>query len=1016
MAVTDDPYSDEFNTVSERPFSRSNRPVVVPREYLELSQQLDLLEVARRILYFTQEISGPATKISLLRWVDPARGFSVLAGLALASGFLEAARFLYANGSYSPLNLTKTVQLSPSEAAVQNLPDPPLPVLAYLPLGQPDFGGKGFQGGLFIFGSDCLTPEQFDRLTQLAELVAPALVNAAEHQQVLTDYRMLETIRQTWDQLWITRDEQQRTLEKMVARNRALHDIGLAINSSLNLKEVLDTIVHETVKVAQTSRGAIAMWDESRRELTVMAEHNLSYSLENPEGTAPVKKELDQLVFTYPAEVADAPVFRPPVPFPNGLSPTAISSLKHFLTGYWQLDPQHPGGIMVRALRWQNQIIGVILLNDLTPGRLFEREDEDIVTLIGSQATIAIENARLFNAMTDERNRTRAILNSITDGVFTTDTAENILTFNPGAQTLTGYSAEELVGKNYLQALQISDRSGHSLAAEISPALQAMQAKTPTEPRIFLIQRGRNQPGTALIALVAAPILDEYGQLSGTVGVFRDVTQEQEVSRLKDEFVSLVSHELRTPMASVLGFSELLLTRQLTESKSRLYVETIHKEALRLSTLINDFLDIQGMEAGRQVYNYVEVDLGQLVSQAIGIFSQQPDRIKLDLPAGLPLVRADPDRILQTLTNLISNALKYSPDGGPVELHNRLAAGGMLELEVKDYGLGIPRESQGHLFEKFYRVDNSDRREIGGTGLGLSICREIIEAHGGKIWLNSELGQGSQFYFTLPTVKKAGEIEGPADNLVLVMVIEAAASMAQLICTHLEEEGFQTVCLSSPAQAARHLTETRRLPELIVLDINQDGGSDNWDFLFQLKSHLLYKAIPVIINSDRNNYLNDQMLGAANLLAKPFDTSRLVELINRLTVNRPQRNLLVIDDDVSLRRVLKESLSAHDFVVGVAAGGEQGLKLAFQNQPDLIILDLMMPKMDGFEVLTRLWGDRRTINIPVIVFSAKELSAQDNQFLQEGLAYFLTKDEYTPRRISEVADKVFKLRKNHESK
>ncbi len=980
----------------------NKRSFAVPAEYLELNRQLDLGETAHRLIDLAGQIIGPANFVSLLSREELSRNLTVLAGLDLPQPFLQAAGFT--------ASLPVLLDLSKPPPDWQNLPEITWPLLAYFPLTRPGPPTSSFQGGLLVLGNERLTPEQFESLAGLASVAAPALANAAEHGQLLTRYRMLETIRQTWDQLWITRDEQQRTLEKMLARNQALHDIGLAINSSLNLTDVLNTIVRETVNLAQASRGALAMWDEARSELTVMAEHNLGYNfdkLDKKESAVLVEKSPRQLVFNYPSQSEKPPVFPAHVHFPAGLSDRAVSSLEQFLTGYWNLDPHHSGDIMVCPLRWQQQIIGVILLNDLTPGRLFDREDEDIVTLIGSQATVAIQNARLFNAVTDERNRSRAILNSIAEGVFTTDTAENIMTFNPGAEALTGYTAEELAGKNYLQALRIGDRNSNPIAPEISPSRQAIQQKGPTEPRIFLVQRGRHRPGTALIALVAAPILDEYGRLSGTVGVFRDVTQEQEVSRLKDEFVSLVSHELRTPMASVLGFSELMLTRQLSEAKSHLYIETIHKEARRLSTLINDFLDIQRMEAGRQVYNFMEVGIEQVVRQAIAIFSQQTDRIRVNLTPGLPDVLADPDRILQTLTNLIGNGLKYSPDGGPVELYNRLDETGMLELEVRDSGLGIPREAQSHLFEKFYRVDNTDRRQIGGTGLGLAICREIVEAHGGKIWVESEQSQGSRFYFTLPTVKRdtLKQETRPGGR---VLLVTGDPQVAQPVCAQLEKDGFQVETLAGKTQALEGLAGSEVLPVCIV--VKAAGKLDAWDFLVQLRVNSHYKTVPVILSAG-DKYLKGQVVGAASFLPKPLETSRLIEAINRLIAVRPQRNLLVIDDDASLRRALKETLTAHDFVVGQAAGGKQGLKLAVQNRPDLIILDLMMPKMDGFEVLARLRRERRTVNIPVIVVSAGEISAENRQFLQEGLAYFLPDREFS--RVGELVKKI--VRPNEEA-
>ncbi|MBN9391026.1 MAG: response regulator [Chloroflexi bacterium] len=972
--------------------------LAIPQKYLELTHQLDLEEKARRVITLAVEITGPAFKATLLSREDNSGNIRVLAGLDLPSRSLQAVLPLVKQGT--PFDWNAPGQKLPG------LADLPLPPQVYLPLEVPGPPDAAFQGGLLILGKEPLVPNCSKQLAVLVQVAAPALANAAEHRRLLARYHMLETIRQTWDQLWITRDEQQRTLEKMLARNQALHDIGLAINSSLNLNEVLNTIVRETVDLVQASRGALTMWDETRGELTVMAEHNLEYDLDGKrrERVAPVVEDSENFVFKFSGKAKERPVFQPPIHFPAGLSQLATASLEQFLVTYWQLDPLHPGGIMVCPLRWQNQIIGVILLNDLTPGRLFDREDEDIVTLIGSQATVSIQNARLFNAVTDERNRSRAILNSIADGVFTTDTAENIMTVNPGALSLTGYTAEELTGLNYLQALRIGDRTGQPIVPETSPSHEAMQQKSPTEPRIFLVQRGPHRPGTALIALVAAPILDEFGRLSGTVGVFRDVTQEQEISRLKDEFVNLVSHELRTPMASVLGFSELMLTRQVSEAKSHLYVETIYKEALRLSNLINDFLDIQRMEAGRQVYNYDQFPITRLVDQVFAIFSQQADRLNVNFSPDLPEVVADPDRILQTLTNLVSNGLKYSPEGGPVELSGRVSENGFLEIEVRDYGLGIPREAQNHLFEKFYRVDNTDRREIGGTGLGLAICKEIVEAHGGKIWVDSDLGQGSRFFFTLPAANKTTPAlaDPPGGRL---LVLAGDSDTGETIRSWLLESGFQIEVLAGADRAIESLTNGENLPGCIVVAPGEK--LDGWEIFLELRSNPLLKSTPVIIcGGDKS--LDGVGSGGITFMSKPLETNRLLESIDRLVALRPQRNLLVVDDDASLRRALKETLTAHDFVVGLAASGEQGLKLAAQNRPDLLILDLMMPKMDGFEVLDRLRKDRRTFNIPVILVSARELSAQDRRFLRDGIIYYLSGSDFS--QLGELVQKFVRTK------
>jgi len=321
---------------------------------------------------------------------------------------------------------------------------------------------------------------------------------------------------------------------------------------------------------------------------------------------------------------------------------------------------------------------------------------------------------------------------------------------------------------------------------------------------------------------------------------------------------------------------------------------------------------------------------------------------------------------------------------------------GMLEVEVRDFGLGIPLEAQGRLFEKFYRVDNSDHREIGGTGLGLAICREIVEAHGGKIWLESEPGKGSRFFFTLPTVKKA--VQNANESTIQVLLVVGESELARPLCTQLEGVGLVVESVTGDEQALNRLAgRSAVLPGGVV--IAASGNLDGWDFLLHLRANPLYNAVPVfLVGGDKD--LQAQAVGAAAFLTNPLDTARLLEEIDRLVATRPQRNLLVINDEARPRLALKEALSAHDFVVGLAAGGEQGLKLAARNHPDLIILDLQMPKMDGFEMLARLRRERRTVNIPVIVTGEQEPSGEQRQFLQEKLAYYLPRSQIS--RLNEL--------------
>ena len=241
----------------------------------------------------------------------------------------------------------------------------------------------------------------------------------------------------------------------------------------------------------------------------------------------------------------------------------------------------------------------------------------------------------------------------------------------------------------------------------------------------------------------------------------RDITERKEIERLKDELVSTVSHELRTPLTSLRGFAELMLTRRFDEDKRTHFISIIHDESCRLTTLINSFLDIQRMESGRQGYNFVSISLHEILEHTAGLFTPNDNGVDIRIDpaiAGL-LVRADADRLKQVLANLLSNAVKYSPGGGEVSIRADIQ-GEFVAVSIADQGIGMPQEAIPRLFHKFYRVDQPSARNIGGTGLGLALVKEIVQAHGGSIHVESTPGVGSTFRFTL---KRAPATEGDAD-------------------------------------------------------------------------------------------------------------------------------------------------------------------------------------------------------------------------------------------------------------
>jgi CheY-like chemotaxis protein len=288
------------------------------------------------------------------------------------------------------------------------------------------------------------------------------------------------------------------------------------------------------------------------------------------------------------------------------------------------------------------------------------------------------------------------------------------------------------------------------------------------------------------------------------------------VSRAKDEMVSLVSHELRTPLASLLGFTELLYSRELSEEQRKLYLGVMLREGRRLTDLINDVLHLQRLDAGHQDLNLAPADLKALIQRAVVAAGEDVQRpIGVEHPSTLPLVMVDTDAILQVLANFLTNARKYSPDGGSIVVRTRVIDG-MVEVDVQDHGLGLPADSLPKLFATFYRVDSGDRRLIKGTGLGLAINRRIIEAHGGLVRAHSDgLGHGSRFSFTLPAVQVSPKA---AD----VLIVEDDTGFARLLEEQFIARGL-TAIRAADAETAERLLKEGMKPRAVVSDLVLPG-------------------------------------------------------------------------------------------------------------------------------------------------------------------------------------------------
>lgn len=492
----------------------------------------------------------------------------------------------------------------------------------------------------------------------------------------------------------------------------------------------------------------------------------------------------------------------------------------------------------------------------------------------------------------------------------------------------------------------------------------------------------------------------------------------REMDKFKSEFISLISHELRTPLTSIIGFSELLIDKVPGEINmvQEEYIKNIQSSGQQLLEIINNLLDISKLQAGKLELVLTDFDIRGLVSEVEGsvmpLINRKELRFENQIEDGIPMIYADRAKIKQTLLNLISNAIKFTPKGGNISIavtktaiNNR----SMLQVSVTDTGVGISAEDKEKIFEEFRQVNSTYAREYPGTGLGLSIAKRFVEMHGGSIWVDSRSGDGSTFTFRIPikterqiSIDSSRETEprgrvvdteprgrvleekavAAKSELPQILVVEDDIKTSKLLDLYLTQNGYRVIHAYDGEEAIERAKENK--PFAITLDIMLPK-KDGWQVLKELKSMPETREIPVIIVSIISDRDMGFFLGAADYMTKPIDKKRLLESLKSKSfttkVKKKPVSILVIDDDPQILRLLESILGAEGFGVIKAPNGEEGYKSAVEIQPDLIILDLLMPDINGFEILKRLKGHQVTRGIPVIVFTAKELTPDEIRLL-----------------------------------
>jgi signal transduction histidine kinase/CheY-like chemotaxis protein len=521
---------------------------------------------------------------------------------------------------------------------------------------------------------------------------------------------------------------------------------------------------------------------------------------------------------------------------------------------------------------------------------------------------------------------------------------------------------------------------------------------TLTNPRHFVIKTR------------TSPVVDGNGTYIGMVLTLHDITAEREIAQMKNEFVSTVSHELRTPLTSIKGYVDLILDGDAGEVDEiqREFLGIVKENADRLVALINDMLDISRIESGRVRLKLEPTPIEDVIAGTLDSFravlEQSGRTVKTRVPANLPRVKADRDRVGQVLMNFVSNALKYSPNGGVVVISAR-HAGDRVNVSVQDHGMGITREDQKQLFTKFYRIDNALTREIGGTGLGLSICKSIIELHGGKVWVRSKMGEGSTFTFSLPVAPRelvrTPYLQGPAAVGGKILVVDRDPEVADLIETYLVKRGYEVIKAHSASEALDKAI--REHPLVITLDVILDSG-DGFELLQALKDQPETASIPVVVLSIVCDEGKSCRLGAADYLEKPIDQTRLLRIIDSFVGSAKSPVALVVDDDRNIARVLTQMLRRRGFAVAAAFNGLEAIAAIEKRKPDVMLLDLKMPEMDGYQVIKKVKTTEEWKDIPIIVMTAHRIDSDQIDVLKLAVTQ-LSK----PLRPEDIADRVEEL-------
>ena len=627
----------------------------------------------------------------------------------------------------------------------------------------------------------------------------------------------------------------------------------------------------------------------------------------------------------------------------------------------------------------------------------------------------------------------RAILDATVDGIITMDEEGTIESFNSAAESIFAYSAAEIIGQNvnvlmaqtnqteangYLGQYMGTGEKGVTGLEREAEGRRKDGTTFPMDIAVNEVQLPDRRLYTGIVRDISERKKLESEIIQYTESLEKAYAELQELDELKDNFLSSVSHELRTPLTAIKGSAEILLNGEgVDEQIHEEFLTIINSECDRLTRLINDVLDLARMDAGQERWNDGPHFMGDIVATAVSgiqtLAIQKKIDITVDLDPNLSRVWCDDDKIVQVLTNLFSNAIKFTPDGGWVQVSGAESettndGGRAIEIRVSDNGIGMEPKDLDKIFQKFKQVGDIPSDVHRGTGLGLPICKEIVGHYDGKIWVESEPGKGSVFIFTLPVHQHDGVVgprvddedasTAPSTRQKTILVVDDETNVRRLLNHELTNRGY-LVLEAGNGGAAIDLAREHH-PDLITMDVLMPV-LDGYDAIKLIKGDPATKDIPILILSIVENQNLGIEFGANQFISKPFTVDEMLESVSRL-LSGAAKKVLIADDDEVLAETLRFQLEQRGFIPSVVHNGKDVLDAIVVEPPDLVVLDLKMPEIDGFETLTEMKRRPETANIPVIVLSGLEIDGVKVRALSLGAADFVPKSEGLARLHEEI--------------